>query len=184
MLRPCACLLVAVASASADLHQLVAQDSAAGIAAALDGGAPINAIGQGGQTPLMAAVLMGKEAAVETLLARGADTSIGEKDGYTPCHGAGFQGRSKIMSMLIDHGLPCTTDTHRDGYTPLHRACWGREQRHTETARVLLKAGAPPDQPGPQGKSPSEMTSNSATLKMLQHRLLKKEKAGADGKEL
>ena len=35
----------------------------------------------------------------------GADTTVGEKDGYTPMHGAGFQGRPKIAQKLIDHGL-------------------------------------------------------------------------------
>ena len=39
----------------------------------------------------MHAVLSGKLAAVKVLLSKGADTSIGEKDGYTPMHGAGFQ---------------------------------------------------------------------------------------------
>ena len=28
-----------------------------------------------------------------------------------------------------------------DGYTPLHRACWGQEQRHVDTVRVLITAG-------------------------------------------
>ena len=33
------------------------------------------------------------------------DTSIPEKDGYTPMHGAGFQGRAAIAKALIAHGL-------------------------------------------------------------------------------
>ena len=58
-----------------------------------------------GQTPLMMAVLMGREGVVEVLLAEPAvDASIPEKDGYTPLHGAGFQGRARIASMLLrDH---------------------------------------------------------------------------------
>lgn len=43
----------------------------------------INAIGKGGQTPLMFAVLSGKDQAVKVLLEAGADTTIGEQDGYT-----------------------------------------------------------------------------------------------------
>ena len=46
----------------------------------------------------MRAVLSGKLRAVELLLRAGADTSIGEKDGYTPLHGAGFQGRAAIAT--------------------------------------------------------------------------------------
>ena len=86
------------------------------------------------------------------------------------------------MKLLIDHGLPCQTDRHRDGYTPLHRACWGREARHTETVRVLLKAGTPPDQPSSDGKLPVDLTSNSATRKLLEHRLSRK--SSQDNKEL
>jgi len=37
----------------------------------------------------MHGVLQGKAIAVKYLLKRGADTSIPEKDGYTPAHGAG-----------------------------------------------------------------------------------------------
>ena len=134
----------------------------------------INAIGPGGQTPLMMAVLSGKDEAVRILLSRGADVTIGEKDGYTPCHGAGFQGRADIMKMLIQHGLPCTTDRHSDGYTPLHRACWGNEPRHTETVRALLKAGAPPDQTSSDGKTPIQLTGNQGTKRLLRHRLDKR----------
>ena len=45
--------------------------------------------GPGGQTPLMHGVLQGMTQSVKYLLKRGADTSIPEKDGYTPMHGAG-----------------------------------------------------------------------------------------------
>ena len=34
--------------------------------------------------------------AVKVLLGKGADTSIGEKDGYTPMHGAGFQVNDSV----------------------------------------------------------------------------------------
>ena len=52
--------------------------------------------------------------AVRFLLDAGADTTIGEKDGYTPLHGAGFQGRATIARMLIDHGLD-PKEKHSDG---------------------------------------------------------------------
>jgi len=51
--------------------------------------------------------------AVEALLAAGADVSIGEKDGYTPMHGAGFQGRAEVAKLLIAHGLD-PSDVHSD----------------------------------------------------------------------
>lgn len=49
--------------------------------------------------------LRGNLESVKFLLAAKADTSIPEKDGYTPMHGAGFQGRAEIAKLLIAHGL-------------------------------------------------------------------------------
>ena len=145
-------LLPSLTTAGADIFAAVRADDAAAVSAALDGGASLNGRGQGGQTPLMASVLQGKVNAVRVLLAAGADVTIPEKDGYTPMHGAGFQGRAAIAKLLIAHGLD-PSDTHKDGYNALHRACWGREARHTETARVLLEAGVEPIEPGRCGAS-------------------------------
>mmetsp|Transcript_37175 Transcript_37175/g.54470 ORF Transcript_37175/g.54470 Transcript_37175/m.54470 type:complete len:205 (+) Transcript_37175:37-651(+) len=121
-----------------------------------------------GQSLLMFSVLSGKENSVRYLLEKGADTTIAEKDGYTPVHGAGFQGRANIMKELIKRGLDFR-DQHSDQFEPFHRACWGREQRHTETIEVLLEAGVPFDAPGgPGGTLCLEMTQNKGTQKLLQ----------------
>ena len=82
----------------------------------------------------MHAVLSGKVNAVKKLLKLGADTTIGEKDGYVPIHGAGFQGRAEIAQILINHGVDPSVK-HSDGYMPIHRACWGQEKRHTDTVK-------------------------------------------------
>ena len=183
-------LSLVVAAAAADIHAAVGEDSPIMIREAIEAGESVNTIGQGGQTPLMAATLQGKAGAcvetyafgppsctfglryqppacceyqrhraawpracrthrlltvapqvhaVEALLAAGADATIGEGDGYTPMHGAGFQGRGEVAKLLIVHGLD-PSDVHSDGYTPLHRSCWGGEQRHTDMAKVLLAA--------------------------------------------
>eukprot|EP00978_Attheya_sp_CCMP212_P022019 scaffold65060_cov32-Attheya_sp.AAC.1 len=74
-----------------------------------------------GQTALMRATLVGSTKCVETLLQLGADVTISEKDGYTPMHGAGFQGRAEVAKLLIDHGVN-VNDLHTDGKMPIHRA--------------------------------------------------------------
>ena len=56
-------------------------------------------------------------------------------------HGAGFQGRAEIAKLLIAAGLD-PSDKHQDGYTPIHRACWGTQQRHAETVEAMLALGA------------------------------------------
>ena len=130
----------------------------------------INTIGPGGQTPLMHAVLSGKLKAVKALLKLGADTTIGEKDGYVPIHGAGFQGRAEIAQALIDHGVD-PSHQHSDGFMPIHRACWGQEKRHTDTVRVLLENGVPRDQKAANGETPiiaAKKMGNIKTVKLLE----------------
>ena len=70
------------------------------------------------------------------LLANKADWKIGEEDGYTCLHGAGFQGRAAVARAAISFGLP-PDDLHEDGYRPLHRAAWGSSKGHADTIRCL-----------------------------------------------
>ncbi len=65
-------ILGAARGQSSDLFEAVRDDDPNAIRAALSSGSDINVIGPGGQTPLMNAVLSGKEAAVKALLAAGA----------------------------------------------------------------------------------------------------------------
>ncbi len=52
-------------------------------------------------------------------------------------------------------------------FTPLHRACWGAEKRHTDTVAVLLEAGVPFDQPAADGSLPIDMARNNAATRKL-----------------
>ena len=131
----------------------------------------LNRRGGGGQTPLMASVLSGSIAVVEYLLSvPEVDVTIGENDGYTPMHGAGFQGRAIIAERLIAHGLD-PSDMHKDGFTPIHRAAWGNEKRHTDTVRVFLKAGVSASEKSRDGKTADMMTMNKGTKKLLKKAL-------------
>ena len=42
---------------------------------------------------------------------------------------------------------------HSDGYIGMHRACWGGEQRHTDTVKAFLEAGVPWDSPAVDPKT-------------------------------
>jgi ankyrin repeat protein len=121
-----------------------------------------------GQTCLMASVLRGKKLTVELLLFQGADPSVAEKDGYTPPHGAAFQGRTNVMAVLHEYGLS-QQEYHTDGYLPFHRACWGQTERHAVFVLYLLKQGIVTDinVPSKDGKTCREMTRNAQTLKIL-----------------
>jgi ankyrin repeat protein len=96
------------------------------------------------------------------------DASIPEKDGYTPLHGAGFQGRAGIARLLLLDGRNLDpSHTHRDGFQPLHRACWGEEARHAETVRVLVEEGGVPWDAKGKGKTCLQITQNSRTKQWL-----------------
>lgn len=128
----------------------------------LTGGPP-----DSGQTPLMYAVLNGNLEAVKVLMDAGADSTIGEAQGYTPMHGAGYQGRAEIAALLIDKYKLDPSDMHEDGFTPLHRACWGDTQRHTDTVRVLLDSGVHYNEFSRGGELCMDMTENEGTAQLL-----------------
>ena len=71
----------------------------------------------------MASCLYGHGEITAALLDAGADPLVGEQDGFTPAHGAAFQGKVGPMRVLIERGLDWTS-FHEDGYAPLHRVLW------------------------------------------------------------
>jgi hypothetical protein len=119
----------------------------------------------------------------------GADPTIPEKDGYTPPHGAAFQGRTEVMKVLLEFGVvvvdsSSTTDRdndkdndddflekqyHRDGFLPFHRACWGRTERHAELVEYMLESGivGDADVRSKDGLTCRDMTRNPATIAIL-----------------
>jgi ankyrin repeat protein len=159
---------------SPDSHLLVSAfaGNLEGVKAALAEGADINTRDdRSGQTALMGSVLRGHAEVVRYFLAKdsGADTSIAEKDGFTPPHGAGFQGRAEIMRMLKETAGLSLMEVHNDGFYPLHRACWGRKEGHTETVKYLLDEGIDVNlKGGPDSKTCFEMTTNEGTKELLQ----------------
>ena len=155
-------------------------DNVPAVRKALEAGANINVQDKRtGQTCLMAATLQGKSQIVKYLLQQeGIDVTIPEKDGYTPPHGAGYQGRRDVMRILKEVGGMDVINPveHPDGFSPLHRACWGPSMRHTETVAYLLEIGEDVNRKGTGDKKKTcwEMTKNQHTKALL-------EKWGADG---
>lgn len=119
----------------------------------------------------MGSVLRGNIEMVQYLLSLSSiDVNVPEKDGYTPAHGAGFQGRSEVMRLLWKAGINVHDDFHPgDGYAPLHRACWGQNNRHTETVRFLrdeVKVDIS-NLASKDGRTCQDMTRNQQTLALL-----------------
>ena len=125
---------------------------------------------ESGQTPVMMSVLRGRTEMVRLLLAEAAvDVSIGEMQGYTVMHGAGFQGRAEILKLLLEDQRDIDpSEIHQDGFSPLHRACWGNEARHTDTVKVFLEvAGVPWDLRSEKGTTCYDVTNNPGTRNLI-----------------
>ena len=103
----CLYLLIKVVSWSGALLGISSFVASAGALTEAGTGAVINA-----STAAMGVITSG--------LSAGADVTIPEKDGYTPMHGAGFQGRAEIAKVLIKHGLD-PSDMHCASRQPASR---------------------------------------------------------------
>ena len=100
----------------------------------LDWGANPLAATADGTTPLMTAAGIGYDegrhtrwtepaslAAVQLLMARGADVNLADQAGNTALHGAALTGANSVVRWLIDHGARMDA-VNRQGMTPLNIA--------------------------------------------------------------
>ena len=128
----------------ADLAAAVENEDIDAVVEALDAGANIDKyfdVSGEGQTPMMYASISGYTEIANVLLDRGADLTIGmESSGFTPIHGAAYAGQPDVVKLLLDHGVDAL-HRHKDGFIPMHRACWGSTPVHTESVLAFLEHG-------------------------------------------
>jgi len=72
-----------------------------------------------GATPLIVAMVSGKEEIVDFLLSRNADPLISAKDGYTLIHAAAFSGKKILVQKAISFDLDVNLRYGPDGITPV-----------------------------------------------------------------
>jgi len=142
-----AILLHAHAVLAARLHDAAAEGSMSEIRTALLAGDDIDERDvDTGSTPLIVAIRSKKDRPVHLLLMKGADPLKKDSQGLSPLHIAAAVGNAFATQRLVDAGA-WPSELHTDGFTPLHRAALGSDAGHTETIRVLVGAGADPDEP-------------------------------------
>lgn len=121
------------------LLQAARTGDVAGITSALGTGAPIDAGDpKWGETALMRAAAFGQRAAVQALLAAGANPRAESAGKRTALHAAAEGGDPTIIRNLLAKGLPVDGGADR-GDTPLTVACAARQPAAIE---ALVAAGA------------------------------------------
>lgn len=129
-------------------------------------GAALEAVGRDGRTPLFEAALAGAAEAFDWLVLAGADTSVRNAGGFSLIHAAAFQGQPQIMRACLALGMNPML-YHADGFLPMHRACWGTRDGHTETVRVLLEHGVPRRAKARDGTYPNMASLSEKTRALL-----------------
>ena len=126
-----------MADSTADQALLTAasRGDAAGVTAALDLGAAIDARDNHGQSALLFAVQRDDLALARELIRRGADLNAAAMNHYTPWLLAGALGRTEMLGAMLDTGKVDYARRNRYGGNALIPAC---ERGHVETVRLLL----------------------------------------------
>ena len=79
-----------------------------------------------GLTPLSMAAAYGKSAAMQSLLAGGADANARNQDGTTALHWAAFTGQPQAAKLLLEHtAKPATVRKRRQRALARLRSVWG-----------------------------------------------------------
>ncbi|MCU0305484.1 MAG: ankyrin repeat domain-containing protein [Thermoanaerobaculales bacterium] len=117
-------------------------------------GAPVNAAGGDGGTPLHGVCHHDRADIAALLLDAGADPGIADRSGRTPLHVAARRGNTAVASLLVERGADLAATT-QEGWTPLHVAAMSR---HPELVELLLGLGADPAALDQEGRSAAGMT--------------------------
>jgi ankyrin repeat protein len=131
----------------------------------LAAGADPNAPLMSGETPLMEASRRGNLATVRVLLSKNANPNARESNGgQNALMWAVSQRQSAVVEELITHGADVQAGS-KSGFTPLMFAA---QQGDADSARILLRAGAKPNDAQPKtGLTPLMIASAMANTKAV-----------------
>jgi uncharacterized protein len=116
----------------------------------LNAGVAVDARGEGGWTPLMAALQNRHEGLALLLLGRGANPKALDDGGHTPLHWAAFNGCTRAIGPLLDRGAALEAK-NTAGATPLSLAA---NRGHVEAVKLLIGREANVNAPGSEGLTP------------------------------
>ena len=123
------------------------------------------------KTPLMHTIHSQNWKGFKALMENGADVTIPEETGYSPLDVATMMGSPRMVKMLLKAGADPLRKVQ--GWYPLHRACSGLSDDHTEIVEILLEHGVPHDLEGKAGKKCIDLCGrNYATYHEVMHRTM------------
>ncbi|VAI52925.1 unnamed protein product [Triticum turgidum subsp. durum] len=100
-------------------------------------GVDVDAVNDGGRTPLLVALIHGSMNAASYLLDHGADPGKADYKGFAPLHHAAKAGDLKMMELLLAKGV--SVDPVSSEGTPLYAAAL---EGHDEIMQILLENNA------------------------------------------
>jgi ankyrin repeat protein len=161
--------IMSVSALAGPLDDAASQGDVAVIEALLANGAEIDAPGEGGETPLIRAILEGHADVAELLITRGANVMARNERGLTPLHAAAYSDNTELARLLLDHGAELEDKANVSGATPLMVAA---EENHVAVAELLIVRGADLSNPDREGFTP--LTQAWAKKRTEMVRLLKR----------
>ena len=108
----------------------------------LEKGADPNAYNKWNETPLLIAANNGHLEAVEELLQHGADPSLCSEAGWSALTFAAHKGYADIAIVLLSWNAPVDPRVVDDNSTPLHKACAGNKEGHSNCVELLVASKA------------------------------------------
>lgn len=143
------------------LHLAAATGNPSTVRLLIDHGADVNCRNLKDRDPLFMAVLYGERSnelleVLELLKARGVDLNSSDSSGASPLHLCALLGLQRSAYILVDSGADVNVRHARTQDTPLHCAC-SVVPPDFETVRTLLEAGAFPNLPAADGRTPTDI---------------------------
>ena len=106
-----------------------------------------------GRLPIHYEASEGRTDDLRRSLAAGTDATLPDDAGFTPLHFAAQNLHAEAAQALIDAGASLQA-RNKFGATPLHLALFNVRDTEGAIVRVLLAAGADPDDPNDTGVTP------------------------------
>lgn len=117
------------------------------------------------QYPMHEAARRGNFQFLTECIKNGVSVNALDKSGSTPVHWASHAGHIQCLEALLAVNNIEINVQNRLGDTPLHSASW---KGHVEAVKMLIEKGATTDVKNKDGKLPSDLTTNSDILVLLQ----------------